>query len=120
MGSGDNWLANLVDLIRLAVCLRPSLRLPRISVLFDYSLYTRCRNISTCLPLGPSNSREKYEEVFDSKLALARGNEAIKPFAQQTISDQQNTSPELKQLIESGQVKATLGATTSSAHHDAR
>nr|WP_236766350.1 DUF4142 domain-containing protein [Agrobacterium tumefaciens] len=51
---------------------------------------------------------------------MARGNEAIKPFAQQMITDHQKTSTELKQLIESGQVKATLGATTSSAHHDAR
>ncbi|CVI24326.1 hypothetical protein AGR4A_pAt10069 [Agrobacterium tumefaciens str. B6] len=59
MGSGDNWLANLVDLIRLAVCLRPSLRLPRISVLFDYSLYTRCRNILTCLQLGPVKLKRK-------------------------------------------------------------
>ncbi|WP_425624753.1 DUF4142 domain-containing protein [Agrobacterium radiobacter] len=45
---------------------------------------------------------------------------AIKPFAQQMITDHQKTSIELKQLIESGQEKATLGATTSSAHHDAR
>lgn len=55
-------------------------------------------------------------EIESSKLALARGNEATKPFAQQMITDHQKTSTELKQLIESGQVKATLGATTSSAH----
>lgn len=57
-------------------------------------------------------------EIESSKLALERGDDATKAFAQQMVTDHQKTSTELKQLVESGEVKATLDGKTSSAHQD--
>lgn len=47
-------------------------------------------------------------EIESSKLALERADAATKTFAQQMIEDHQKTTTELKQLIDSGKVKATL------------
>jgi len=47
-------------------------------------------------------------EIESSKLALERADAATKTFAQQMVQDHQKTSSELKQLIDSGKVKATL------------
>jgi putative membrane protein len=47
-------------------------------------------------------------EIESSKLAAERADPATKTFAQQMIQDHQKTAAELKQLIDSGKVKATL------------
>lgn len=47
-------------------------------------------------------------EIESSKLAAERGDPAIKTFAQQMITDHTKTSTELKQLVESGKVKANV------------
>jgi putative membrane protein len=47
-------------------------------------------------------------EIESSKLALNSTDPATKTFAQQMVQDHQKTSAELKQLIDSGKVKATL------------
>jgi putative membrane protein len=47
-------------------------------------------------------------EIESSKLALERGDPATKTFAQQMITDHTKTSTEMKQMIESGKVEATV------------
>jgi len=46
-------------------------------------------------------------EIESSKLALQKGDDAVKTFAQQMISDHGKTSAELKSLIDGGKVKGT-------------
>ncbi|WP_075293209.1 DUF4142 domain-containing protein [Pararhizobium arenae] len=50
-------------------------------------------------------------EIESSKLALEKGDAAVKAFAQQMIVDHEKTSTELKALITSGKVKGTPVAT---------
>nr|CAD6610076.1 hypothetical protein RKHAN_02267 [Rhizobium sp. Khangiran2] len=57
-------------------------------------------------------------EIESSKLALDRGNDAAKGFAQQMISDHQKTSEELKQLVEGGSVEATIPTEMTAAHQE--
>lgn len=45
-------------------------------------------------------------ELESSKVALERGDEATKAFAQQMVQDHQKTTTELKQLIDGGKIKA--------------
>jgi putative membrane protein len=47
-------------------------------------------------------------EIASSKLAAERGDDATKAFAQQMLTDHQKTTDELKQMVSSGKVKATL------------
>jgi putative membrane protein len=47
-------------------------------------------------------------EIESSKLALERSDEATKAFAQQMIQDHQKTTADLKGLVTSGKVQATL------------
>jgi putative membrane protein len=47
-------------------------------------------------------------EIESSKLALERADEPTKAFAQQMVADHTKTSGELKALVASGKVKATL------------
>ena len=48
-------------------------------------------------------------EIQSSQLALARQSDAdTKPFAEQMVKDHQQTSKELKALVDSGKVKASL------------
>ncbi|MVA82533.1 DUF4142 domain-containing protein [Agrobacterium vitis] len=47
-------------------------------------------------------------EIESSKLALERGGEPTKAFAQQMIADHRKTSTELKAMVDSGKVKAAL------------
>ncbi len=47
-------------------------------------------------------------EIESSKLALERGDAATKTFAQQMITDHMKTSTEMKQMIETGKVQATV------------
>ncbi len=54
-------------------------------------------------------------EIESSKLALQRGNDQTKKFAQQMIDDHQKTTNELKDLVNSGKVKATLPTEMSSS-----
>lgn len=46
-------------------------------------------------------------EIESSKLALQKGDDPVKTFAQQMISDHEKTSAELKALIDGGKVKGT-------------
>jgi putative membrane protein len=55
-------------------------------------------------------------EIESSRLALERSNEKTKPFAQQMLTDHQKTSDELKAMVTSGKVKATIPTAMSSAH----
>jgi putative membrane protein len=54
-------------------------------------------------------------EIASSKLALERGDEATKAFAQQMVTDHQKTTDELKGLVTSGKVKAPLPAAMTSS-----
>jgi putative membrane protein len=54
-------------------------------------------------------------EIASSKLAVERADPATKTFAQQMISDHQKTSMEMKQLVDSGKVKAPLPADMTSS-----
>ncbi|WP_168879250.1 DUF4142 domain-containing protein [Rhizobium sp. P28RR-XV] len=54
-------------------------------------------------------------EIVAGQLALKRGDDAMKTFAQQMVTDHQKTTGELKELVSSGKVKAALpNAMTSS------
>lgn len=57
-------------------------------------------------------------EIESSKLALQKGNDKTKGFAQQMIDDHEKTSLEMKQMIESGKVKATPSTTLASSQAD--
>lgn len=54
-------------------------------------------------------------EIASSKLALERGDEATKAFAQQMVTDHQKTTDELKGLVTSGKVKAPLPTAMTSS-----
>ncbi len=54
-------------------------------------------------------------EIASSKLALERGDDATKAFAQQMVTDHQKTTDELKALVSSGKVKASLPTAMSSS-----
>jgi putative membrane protein len=47
-------------------------------------------------------------EIASSKLAIERGDDRTKAFAQQMVTDHQKTTDELKGLVASGKVKAPL------------
>ncbi len=57
-------------------------------------------------------------EIESSKLAADRADPATKAFAQQMIQDHQKTSNELKQLVESGKVKATIPTSMPAAKQE--
>ncbi|TCL66296.1 putative membrane protein [Rhizobium sp. BK251] len=50
-------------------------------------------------------------EIASSRLAIQRGDEATRAFAQQMVTDHQKTTDELKGLHASGKVKTPLPAT---------
>ncbi|PDT28489.1 DUF305 domain-containing protein [Rhizobium sp. L9] len=53
-------------------------------------------------------------EIASSKLAIERGDDATKAFAQQMLTDHQKTSEELKALVSGGKVKAALPSAMTS------
>ena len=56
-------------------------------------------------------------EIQSSQLALAKQADAdTKPFAEKMVTDHQKTSSELKSLIDSGKVKATLPTALDAQH----
>ncbi|RCS24753.1 DUF4142 domain-containing protein [Phyllobacterium salinisoli] len=55
-------------------------------------------------------------EIESSKLALERADVKTKAFAQQMLTDHQKTANELKDLVTSGKVKATIPTAMTSAH----
>ena len=56
-------------------------------------------------------------EIQSSQLALARQPDAdTKPFAEKMVHDHQQTSRELKALVDSGRVKASLPSTLDAEH----
>ena len=56
-------------------------------------------------------------EIQSSQLAQAKNADAdTKPFAEKMVSDHQKTSSELKALVESGKVKATLPMSLDAEH----
>ena len=56
-------------------------------------------------------------EIQSSQLALARQPDAdTKPFAEQMVKDHQQTSKELKALVESGKVKVALPSALDAEH----
>ena len=57
-------------------------------------------------------------EIESSKLALQRSDAATKTFAQQMITDHEKTTGELKGLVTSGKVKATLPAVMTSSQQE--
>ncbi|NLR97186.1 DUF4142 domain-containing protein [Rhizobium sp. P38BS-XIX] len=54
-------------------------------------------------------------EIASSKLAVERGDDATKAFAQQMITDHQKTTDELKGLVTGGKVKAPLPTAMTSS-----
>ncbi|GAB1584060.1 DUF4142 domain-containing protein [Phyllobacterium phragmitis] len=57
-------------------------------------------------------------EIESSKLAAERTDDATKAFARQMIQDHQKTTTELKQLVDSGKVKATVPTAMTSDHQE--
>jgi putative membrane protein len=55
-------------------------------------------------------------EIQFSTLAIERSDEKTKAFAQMMLADHQKTSDELKAMVASGKVKATIPSSMSSAH----
>jgi putative membrane protein len=55
-------------------------------------------------------------EIESSKLALQRADAKSKSFAEKMIKDHQETSAELKSLVQSGKVKAELPSAMDSSH----
>jgi putative membrane protein len=55
-------------------------------------------------------------EIEASKLALSKADEKSKAFASKMIADHTQTSTELKELVGSGKVKASLPPTTDKTH----
>jgi putative membrane protein len=56
-------------------------------------------------------------EIQSSQLALARQPDAdTKPFAEQMVKDHQQTSKELKALVDSGKVKASIPSALDAEH----
>ncbi|MBA9032901.1 putative membrane protein [Rhizobium leguminosarum] len=53
-------------------------------------------------------------EISSSKLAIERGDDATKAFAQQMVTDHQKTTDELKGLVASGKVKASVPSAMTS------
>lgn len=58
-------------------------------------------------------------EIETSRLALERADAATKTFAQQMMQDHQKTTSELKQLLDSGKVKAAATSTMSEDQNEA-
>jgi putative membrane protein len=54
-------------------------------------------------------------EIAESKLAADRADPATKAFAQQMITDHTKTSTEMKQMVDSGKVKAPIPAAMTSS-----
>lgn len=54
-------------------------------------------------------------EISSSKLALERSDAATKTFAQQMIADHEKTTGELKGLVSSGKVQATIPTAMTSS-----
>jgi len=54
-------------------------------------------------------------EIAESKLAVERADPATKAFAQQMITDHTKTSMEMKQMVDSGKVKAPIPAAMTSS-----
>lgn len=57
-------------------------------------------------------------EIESSKLAVEKGDEATKAFAQQMISDHEKASAELKAMLAEGQVKATPASAMTDEHRE--
>lgn len=57
-------------------------------------------------------------EIASSKLALERSDAATKTFAQQMITDHEKTTGELKGLVSSGKVQATLPTAMTSSQQE--
>lgn len=57
-------------------------------------------------------------EIGSSRLAEQKGNEPAKTFASEMVKDHSKTSSELKSLVGSGKVKATLPADMDQTHKD--
>lgn len=57
-------------------------------------------------------------EIESSKLALERSDAATKSFAQQMIPDHEKTTGELKGLVSSGKVQATIPTAMTSSQQD--
>ena len=55
-------------------------------------------------------------EMQSSQLAVERGDDATKKFAQQMIADHQKTSGELKGMVQGGKVKAEIPTALDSTH----
>jgi putative membrane protein len=55
-------------------------------------------------------------EIQSSQLALQRSDAATKAFAQQMVNDHQKTTSELKSLVQSNKVPATLPTALDSSH----
>ena len=76
---------------------------------------TESTGVNTLLGIAPKTADFVKEaatsdmfEIASSKLAVERGDAATKAFAQQMVTDHQKTTEELKELVSSGKVKATL------------
>lgn len=57
-------------------------------------------------------------EIASSKLAVERADPATKAFAAQMITDHTKTSMDMKQLVDSGKVKAAIPAAMTSSQKD--
>ena len=57
-------------------------------------------------------------EIESSKLAAERAQGNVKAFADQMLADHQKTSDELKQMVTSGKVQATLPTSMTEEHQE--
>lgn len=57
-------------------------------------------------------------EIESSKLALERDDAPTKTLAQQMVADHQKTTDEMKQLVDSGKVKAALPSSMTEAQQE--
>jgi putative membrane protein len=57
-------------------------------------------------------------EIESSKLAVQKGDDQTKTFAQQMITDHEKTSAELKALLSGGKIKATPVAALTKDHKE--
>ena len=86
---------------------------------------TETTGINSALGVAPKTedfvmqvSASDLFEIESSKLALTKGDEATKAFAQQMVTEHEKTSSELKALLSGGKVKGTPATALTDDHKE--
>lgn len=86
---------------------------------------TETTGINSALGVAPKTedfvmqvSASDLFEIESSKLALTKGDEATKAFAQQMVTEHEKTSSELKALLSGGNVKGTPATALTDDHKE--